>query len=274
METTLQVNGTRLVGDLVKAKRARGGVLLVHGFNSCAQEYGELPDALAKAGFTAFAIDLRGHGRSGGERGRVDLQRACQDIDVALDELRRHVKKKPLALIGHSLGGAMVIGHTSRTPRVDKLVVAHPVDRLFDELGLLDQLGYHVIGALAKRRARQGRPARMVPRPPKYRDLFVDPAAAAHAASDGFLGTHVNAANYTFATTMQASDWATRVRVPVLAITSRHDKAVKPAHSEHVISQFPGPVQHVTHRGGHSCWRDLDGDLLTGAIVDFLRQEI
>lgn len=272
METTLQVDGTRLVGDLHKAKRAQGGVLLVHGFNSCAQEYGGLPAQLAQAGFTSLAIDLRGHGRSGGEQGRVDLQRACRDIDVALDELRRHVKKKPLAMIGHSLGGAMAIGHTSRTPRVDRLVLAHPVDRLFDELGPLEQLGYHVIGAMANRRIRKGKAPKMIARPPKYRDLFMDPARAAEAARDAFVATHVNAGNYTFATTMQASDWAARVRLPVLAITSPHDKAVQPAHSEAVIEALAGPVQRCTHAGGHSCWRDRDGDHLAAAIVRFLRE--
>lgn len=273
-EVELQVESTRLVVDVYKAKRAKGGVLLVHGFNSCAKEYGDLPADLAAAGFTAVAIDLRGHGRSGGERGLIDLQRACRDIDAGLDEVRRLVKKKPMAVIGHSLGGALTLGHASRTPRAGALVIAHPVDRLFDELGAAEALAYHVMGRIGRRRRSRGRPAGMFPRKPQYHELFMDSAAALRAAQDDFLAPKVNIGNYTFATTMQGSDWAARVRVPVLAVTSPNDKTVQPAHSQNVIEALAGPVEHCTHTGGHSCWRDRDGDRIAESVVNFLRRHL
>lgn len=270
----LLVEGSRVVVDVHKAKRPKAGVLLVHGFNSCAKEFGDLPEQLASAGFTALALDLRGHGRSDGERGRVDLQRASKDIDAGLDALRGLVKKKPLAVIGHSLGGALALGHASRTPRASALVIAHPVDRLFDELGFAERAAYHVVGRIGQKRRAKGRPAGMLPRRPRYDQLFMDEGAAIRAAQDAFLNREVNVGNYAFATTMQAADWAAKVRVPVLAITSPHDKTVQPAHSEAVIAALAGPVEHCSHTGGHSCWRDRDGPAIQTAVIGFLRRHL
>ena len=68
-EVTLTVDGTPVYGRLYGPRKTRSGVVLVHGFSSCLLEFGDLPERLGDAGFAALAIDLRGHGLSGGERG-------------------------------------------------------------------------------------------------------------------------------------------------------------------------------------------------------------
>ncbi|WP_437871790.1 alpha/beta hydrolase [Methylorubrum extorquens] len=81
-------------------------MLFVHGINVGAWVWGErFLDYFAEAGFDAYAMSLRGHGRSwGAERIRdwgladyvADLVEASGRIDG------------PVVLVGHSLGGAIV----------------------------------------------------------------------------------------------------------------------------------------------------------------------
>lgn len=270
-EASWSVDGTRVYGQWHAPDKAKSGVVLLHGFSSSLREFGSLPEHLANAGHGVLAIDLRGHGLSAGERGRVDLERACRDLDAAVAEAERRLgRKAPLALVGHSLGAALAIGFQARRGRFDRLVAAHPVDRLIDEPGPLERLGYHVLGRLGALRARSGRSPAMVPRPPKYRDLFEDKAVRAQAKAEGLIAGRLNLGNYAFATTMQASEWARHVRVPVLGITSPHDRAVQPAHSDHVLDSLDGPVQRLEHHGGHSCFMDLDRARVFAGIERFL----
>ncbi len=269
----LRANGSHLHGVLHAPDEPRAVALLVHGFNSCSREFDPLPERLAKGGLAAYAIDLRGHGASGGERGAIGLEAATQDIDAAVAYLKKRFPDLPRMLIGHSLGAAYAIGYAARHRQFESLVVAHPVDRIFDELNLVEKAFYHVIGRIGRRRQARGKHPGTLPRPDAYRNLFVDRKAAAEAKRDGFLQGRVHVGGYTFATTMQASDWARRVKLPVLGIVSPHDKIVKPSHSDHVLDSLAGPVQRLHHEGGHSCWRDKDGDKIAQAILAFMEAQ-
>lgn len=272
-EVWLTVEGTRVHGRAWSTKRARAGVVLLHGFNASVDEFGGLGETLAKAGFLTLAIDQRGHGASDGERGRFSLDRAMQDVEAAVVWLRKDLgRHAPLVLVGHSLGGAMALGIAARTRWFDALVVAHPLERLMDELNPVMRGVFHAAGRIGRWRMHRGKPAGTVPRPTRWRQLYVDPEAARQGRRDAYLQQRANLASYTFADTMNASEWARQVRVPVLAIQSAADRTVDPAHTETVLRAIPGTVERITHRGGHACFRDLDRDLVAEGIIRFLRQ--
>jgi polyhydroxyalkanoate synthase len=87
-------------------------VLLVHGFGQNRYAW-HLPSRsfanhLARAGFDVFNLDLRGHGRSrhmGARRSDGILDYVRYDLPVAIEEIQRHTGKRPVFLVGHSLGG-------------------------------------------------------------------------------------------------------------------------------------------------------------------------
>lgn len=274
-ELAWHVDGTRVYAKLTRPKGTPcGAVLLVHGFNSCLLEFGDLPHALADAGFATLAIDLRGHGLSAGTRGLMSLERACADIDAATDQLASLAPHAPLAIIGHSLGAALALGHSARGSRFRCLVLAHPVDRLMDELDPLSRLAYHALGRRGQRRIRRGKTPGDLRRPPRYNHLLRDPTAAKRARATAFLQPTIHIGTYPLANTMHASAWAARVKQPVLAIHSPHDRTVRPAHSQAVFAALAGPVQHLSHEGAHSCWLDLDRDVVAAGVVRFLRAQL
>ena len=86
----------------------RALVILCHGFNSHSGYYVWVGEQLAARGFTAYALDLRGRGRSDGERFYVDKisDWVTNVADVVQLAKSRH-SGLPVYLLGHSAGGVI-----------------------------------------------------------------------------------------------------------------------------------------------------------------------
>jgi pimeloyl-ACP methyl ester carboxylesterase len=124
--------GPELAGLLWAAPPGAPGVLIVHGLGSRKENHADFGELVAAAGAAALAIDLRGHGASGGE---LD-EGLAGDLIAGLDALagRGH---GPLGVRGSSLGGLLAL-HAARTdPRVRAAVALCPAQpgRLAERLG-------------------------------------------------------------------------------------------------------------------------------------------
>lgn len=83
----------------------RGMVLLVHGLGEHGGRYAHVAAHLNAWGWHVMAHDHRGHGRSGGERGRIASDDALlRDLSLVIDAARA-ASRGPLLLLGHSMGG-------------------------------------------------------------------------------------------------------------------------------------------------------------------------
>jgi pimeloyl-ACP methyl ester carboxylesterase len=80
-------------------------VLLVHGWACDASYWDGQIAALVEEGYRAVAVDLAGHGRSGPEREAWTMQAYGADVVAVADA----VKAEEIALVGHSMGGAVVL---------------------------------------------------------------------------------------------------------------------------------------------------------------------
>jgi alpha-beta hydrolase superfamily lysophospholipase len=251
--------------------KPKHGAIFIHGFRSCIEELGELPPRAAEAGIAALAVDLRGHGESAGERGRIDLERTRDDVDAALIWLRKRIGKKPVTLVGHSLGASLALGIAARSRNFASVVAAHPVHNILDELSIVERPVFHGLGRIAQRRARQGKSALRVRRATNVHHGYADRNLGKVAARLRYLQPEVNLANYSFAATMDATAWAQKVQVPVLGISSRRDRVVKPAHTAEVLDAIPHLLL-LRHDGGHACFRDRDRTHVIQGAIDFIRQ--
>lgn len=112
--------GVDIVGDV----RGKGPlVLFVHGFPELRQSWDDLAQAVADAGYTTCAIDVRGYGDSGKPPEIVDyrMEAIVGDL-VAVSEALS--PGRPAILVGHDWGAAIVWNAAMARPDVFRAVCA------------------------------------------------------------------------------------------------------------------------------------------------------
>lgn len=84
--------------------------VFIHGTASQSKLYLPLADTLKKNGIATALIDLRGHGHSGGEKGKIpSLNALVRDLRLVLFQLKKKYPDLPLILGGHSLGAGLCL---------------------------------------------------------------------------------------------------------------------------------------------------------------------
>lgn len=114
--------GSELVREWAAAGEPRATVVLVHGLAEHSGRYEHVGSALAAAGFDVRSFDLRGAGASGGRRWDIE------DWGLYLDQIGRHVqwarsRELPVVLMGHSLGGTLILDYILSGHSMPDLVV-------------------------------------------------------------------------------------------------------------------------------------------------------
>ena len=88
------------------ASPPKASLVICHGVNSHSGQHIRAAEAFASRGFAVTALDLRGRGRSEGERFYVDsIDDYVSDLSQAIGLGRSHHADLPLFLLGHSAGG-------------------------------------------------------------------------------------------------------------------------------------------------------------------------
>jgi alpha-beta hydrolase superfamily lysophospholipase len=90
------------------APAPRAVVVICHGVNSHSGQYLWVGGQFAASGFATYALDLRGRGRSDGERFFVeDVADYVSDVAATIDLAKSRHPGLPLFLLGHSAGGVV-----------------------------------------------------------------------------------------------------------------------------------------------------------------------
>ncbi len=88
--------------------RPRGVVVIVHGFNAHSGSYFWVAEQLTAGGLAVYALDLRGRGRSDGERFYVDsFADYVGDVERFIVLAKSNEPGLPVFLLGHSAGGVI-----------------------------------------------------------------------------------------------------------------------------------------------------------------------
>lgn len=89
---------------------ARASVVIAHGAAEHSGRYAPLAEHLVTAGFAVYALDHRGHGRSGGHRSLIDRrERALADLGRLIDRATSEQDDMRPYLLGHSMGGCLAL---------------------------------------------------------------------------------------------------------------------------------------------------------------------
>jgi acylglycerol lipase len=93
----------------------RAVVVIAHGGGEHSGRYPHVAARLTEAGYAAYALDHRGHGRSSGRRALIDrLDHVVADVDAVVGLAGSRHPGRPLHLLGHSLGGTIALVYAGR----------------------------------------------------------------------------------------------------------------------------------------------------------------
>jgi alpha-beta hydrolase superfamily lysophospholipase len=106
----------------------RASVVLVHGLGEHCARYDHVAAVFAKNNIRMQGFDLRGHGKTDGQRGHIpSFELAMRDIDHFISQAMLTAKGKPVILYGHSMGGAMVLYYALlRKPKLTGIISTSP----------------------------------------------------------------------------------------------------------------------------------------------------
>ena len=188
--------GVRLPAWLVEAAGAsgpRGIVLLLaeNGGNRASPRMLWLAGEVARMGFDALLIDLRGHGTSPG----LNTYGLGETLDLleVLQTLHREGPERPIVAVGFSLGASCILRAMTMTDAIRAAVVFASYARLDREL-VRHELEYQTAGGGMARLARLVSPRLLlaslrlwagIPRLPEPADLVTDrPVLLFHCTED------------------------------------------------------------------------------------------
>ena len=133
-------NGTELFyqswhpSDIAKAV-----VVMVHGHGGHSGIFARIVEALIEQNYLVYAFDLRGNGRSPGQRGYINSWTEFrQDLTAFMELVTAEKPELPLFLLGQSLGGAIALDYALRkADSLRGLIVMSPALGLGISPGLL-----------------------------------------------------------------------------------------------------------------------------------------
>lgn len=93
-------------------EQPRASLVICHGVNSHGGQYLGAAAEFASRGFAVTALDLRGRGRSEGERFYADsVDDYVSDLSLAIELARSKHPDLPIYLLGHSAGGVTSVSY-------------------------------------------------------------------------------------------------------------------------------------------------------------------
>lgn len=99
-------------------KKPKASIVMVHGICEHCGRYDWVADKLNSFGYSVYRFDLRGHGRSGGERGYIkDYHDLIDDTNKVVSMAKKNKPNIPTFMLGHSMGGFIAAFYGIKHPK-------------------------------------------------------------------------------------------------------------------------------------------------------------
>ena len=263
-------DGVDLYGRLRHVGDQAPTVILLVGLGFHTFEYEPLAIQLAAQGLNSLSFDFRGHGRSGGHRGRWTLDELAADTRHAIDFARQR-DGGPIALFGNSLGAMIAILTGAGDERVVGVAASNtpahaatwalttPRSALFSMLKLIASVA----------------PIRISVNPfLAYQQLIDDPSWVSTFKHDPLLADARRLSVPTLRALLETWDGPQAVRQlhkPLFVIQGRNDQLQPPRESELVFEAANNPKQYQLVDTGHLPQLEAPA-MLAGLLSEWLSQ--
>jgi alpha-beta hydrolase superfamily lysophospholipase len=263
--TRTAVDGTTLATQRWTTSSPRAAVVLVHGLAEHIGRYDHVATQLATRGFDVRGSDLRGFGRSGGERAYVE------DFDQYTSDLVGDVTSAadlgvPVVLLGHSLGGLVAALYAAGDHlQPDLLVLSAPVI----------EAKVPMMKVLVARSLVRWFPKLEVSNGLKGEQLSSDPAVGERYFADPLVYPKSTLRlGVAFMEAMKrCRGQLDRITQPTLVIHSGSDTIVDPKFSER-LGGIPGSTRIVFDGLRHESFNEDGGSLAIATVSDWIEAQL
>lgn len=236
------INDVRIVYDVwTPDTPPRGVVILAHGYGEHARRYDHVAARFGAAGLTTYALDHRGHGRSGGKRVFVrDISEYTGDFHTLVGIAAADHPDLARIVVGHSMGGAIVFAYGVDHPDdYTAMVLSGPAVAAQGSVSPIVVLLAKVMGRLVPGLPMEDIPADAVSR---------DPAVVAAYESDplvhhGKLPAGVGRALIEVGETMPQR--ASAITAPLLVVHGGEDSLIPVQGSRTLVECVGSPDVHL-----------------------------
>ncbi|MGZ5772980.1 alpha/beta hydrolase [Ramlibacter sp.] len=252
------------------AKAALGVVVIVPGFNSHSGPYAWAAGQLGDRGLCVYALDLRGRGKSDGERFYVQqFGDYVSDVDSLVHIVKSQQRGLPIFLLGHSAGGVVAclyaIEHQALLAGLVCESFAFEVPAPDIALAVLKGLDRIVPHAHVLRLMNE--------------DFSRDQAVVADMNADPLIANEVQPTK-TVAELVRADERLRKefplIRLPLLILHGTADRAAKPDGSRlfHELAGSADKTIRLYEGHVHDLLRDLDKERVLEDIAAWITERI
>ena len=122
-------------------KDIKAVIIIIHGLAEHSERYNHVGKFFSSFGFAVESYDLRGHGKSGGEKVFIDsIYEHVYDLKTYISYIKNQYPDKKIFLLGHSLGGQISCLYSIKYKLdISGLILSGAVIKISDDISPLLQ---------------------------------------------------------------------------------------------------------------------------------------
>ncbi len=260
-------DGMELFTRTWSADDPRYELLLVHGLGEHSGRWEEPMSHLVQRGANVFTYDLRGHGRSGGDR--ISLERFDQfHSDISeMAEATATRSGRPWVLYGHSLGGLQCAGYlmANTAPQPNLAVLSAPA--MAADVPAVLRAAAAIFGRIA--------PGLRVANSIKGDQLSKDPAVAEKYFADELVEVKATArfGKSVFDEQARLATALDTISTPTFVIHGADDTLVPPSASAG-LARSQGVERRLYPTLRHELHNEAEGAEVMGDVADWIEAKL
>jgi len=249
-----------------------GIVVLTHGYAEHCGRYHEVAHVIVNAGWAALSYDVRGHGKSPGQRGYIDrFATYLGDFAEILAAARQQFgASTPMVLLGHSHGGLITLRALAdgRPPGVAAAIVSSPFLALRLKVPGYQRLLARVASRIAPRLSQ--------PNALRVEDLTLDKQKQAERIADKLCFDIATSRWFTEASAAQDYVFAraSRIKLPTTWLVGHDDPIADPARSMAVAAKITGAAYHDLLGMKHEVFNEIERGKVFSQLTKALTQTL
>jgi alpha-beta hydrolase superfamily lysophospholipase len=268
--TVVSADGTKLAYRAWPKPGADVTFAVVHGFGEHSGRYERFATGMAAHGMSTYALDLRGHGNSPGQRGYVDAWSQWTDDASAFVKQIEAIVGTEVVPLGHSFGGATVLSTVlaGKLPKSKRFIVSSPALKVKVAVPAWKITLGNAMSKLMPRFALDA-PAHgsLLSRIPEVAEVY-DHDPLVHGRMSSRLYTEWQQA------TRDIVARAGQIKIPFLILAGSDDNLIDPSGSRDLHAQALSTSELRVFEGRlHEPFNDLGSEEVFQVIADWLRMK-